>query len=98
MISVTVTPTNRTPRGTWTRWQSYTRHFDTMADAREFLRDEYAHCKKRIPCYQDTRSRGTIQTGYIYCFKIREDGKTYYQQDWVSFAETDSRAIDVNAA
>ena len=98
MITLTITPTSRTPRGEWMRGTSHTREYESMDAAREFLADEYFYCKKRIPCYQDTQSRGTIQTGYIYCFKVREDGKTYYQQDWVSFADTTHAAIDVKAA
>lgn len=97
MLHVHLSYTARTPHpaSAWTLYHEQTLRFNDMAAVKDFLRRQYLYCKKRVPCYQDTKSRGTIQTGWIYCYKDREDCKTYYRQDWVSVGNVEYAAVDV---
>jgi hypothetical protein len=85
------------PSSSWTRFHEDEHRFTDKDAALTFLHSEYYHCKKRLPCYQDTQSRGTVQSGWIYCYKERDQGKTYYHQDWVSFYDVQYRVLDVSA-
>jgi|ERR1044071_5005305 hypothetical protein len=99
MIQMHVSMTARTPHPSseWTIYHEYSKQFPDMASARDYLSDEYYYCKKRKPIYQDTKSRGTVQCGWCYCFKTREEGKVHYEQHWVSFHDVSARVIDVKA-
>ena len=93
MIRVHITQTCRTPHHTseWRTFNNYSKTFPNLEKAHAWVKLEYSHCKKRRPCYRDTK-QGTIQTGHIYCWKEEECSRetmkwsTYYRQDWVSFA------------
>lgn len=66
-------------------WDKETKTFETEQDVRDFLKEEYADCKK-IPMYQDGKD-GTKKTGHIYCFntpKCSHDDTAKHNQDWVS--------------
>lgn len=94
-------------------WYSYDRNtarFDTVEDALAHIRAVYPNVKGRQPIYIDTKSRGTIQCGWIYSRReeqqdrSRANGRsTVYCRDWVSLmrvtSETDRTAesIDVKA-
>lgn len=71
----------------WARGGYETLRFDTVADAMEAIRDRYPQ-KRRKPIYQDTKSRGTIQAGWIFSNKL--DWEKTFQQDWVTLAEVTS--------
>ena len=58
-----------------------TERFDTVADALAAVKKRYGNAK-RSPMYSDTKSRGTIQTGWVISGK-NDDG---YTQDWVSLS------------
>jgi hypothetical protein len=66
--------------GTWSSYDYRVEHFADMADAKAFLTDLFGKCKTQ-PIYQDTKTKGTIKTGRIYCYI--EDDMTV--QVWVSF-------------
>ncbi len=97
MITLTVTRTGKSasPRDAWTRYDENHYNFLDIKDAKDWLADEYRLCKKRVPCYRDVQGSAPIQSGYIYCFKVKEEGKTHYEQHWVSFWHVDSKPIDV---
>lgn len=67
----------------WFRYGNATHRFDNASDALAWIAANYPNAKSRKPIYVDTKSRGTIQTGWIY--SGRDDGN--YTQDWVSLSE-----------
>jgi hypothetical protein len=88
------------PSSEWTMVHEENKRFPDMAAAMGFLKQQYGHVKKRRPCYVDTKSRGTIQCGWIYCYKGERDishgdMRTIYQQDWVHVYHADYRSVDV---
>ncbi len=93
LMQVTMTGKGCHPDDKWAMYHYYEKRFDVMQDARNYLKDEYYYCKTRKPMYVDTRSRGTIQCGWIYCMKVKEEGKTHYEQHWVSLFEESRQAI-----
>lgn len=103
MILLRITHTARTPHPSsqWRCFDEREKHFESIEDAKAYLKDEYYYCKKRIKCYLDTTSRGTIHNGWIYCYKERDYNQhtgrieTHYRQDWVSFYNEDIAAIAV---
>lgn len=80
----------------WFRYDSKLLRFDSVPDALAEIVQRYRG-KKRAPVYVDTKTRGTIQSGWIY--SGRDDGN--YTQDWVTLAEVvsetarEARSIDV---
>lgn len=96
---VKITRTSR-PAGRNGEWRAYdfeTHDFDSIAEARAWIKTEYdGHnrpLKTRKPMYIDTKSRGTIQTGWVFHGKITEGDRsrpncwrTDYLQDWVGIA------------
>lgn len=104
MIHVRFSYTQRTPHhsSAWTEVHEDCRTYPDMEAALAAVKEQYWHVKTRKPVYQDTVSRGTIQTGWIYCYKDTYQDRhtplhTIYNQDWVTFYEADYRAIDVTA-
>lgn len=87
LVQTTYTVKSPSPRDVWTRIGENNWTFGTMADARAFVKEQYYYCKKRVPCYVDRKNGARVQTGHVYCFVEKEDGKTYYRQDWVCFSE-----------
>jgi len=61
------------------------KEFVDLQEAIEYLETMYYYTKTRRRIYSESKSRGVIHSGYIYCYKERDYGKTYYCQDWVSF-------------
>lgn len=102
MVVVHISYTQRTPHpsSAWTRVHETHRTFPDLDTAKAAIKDQYWHVKKRLPVYLDTKSRGTIQTGYIYCYKDTYEDRhtpkhTIYNQDWVTYTQVDGYAIDV---
>lgn len=102
MIALHISYTLRSPHpsSAWTMVDEERKQFPDMAAATAFLKRQYSHVKKRQPVYIETQSRGTIQCGWIYCYKGERDighgdRRTIYQQDWVHVSEVHSRSVDV---
>lgn len=97
MVVVQISYTHRTPHPSseWTIFHEERRQFPTIAAAHENIDEQYTYVKKRVPVYQDRVGMKPMQTGWIYCYKEQEDGKTWYRQDWVIYGRLDFRAIDV---
>ena len=99
MIALCITRTGKTPspQAAWTHYDESEKSFASMAEARAWLQDEYYYCKKRVPCYYDVPGGPPIQCGYVYCFKVKQDGRTHYEQYWVSFSDVRITPIDIRA-
>jgi hypothetical protein len=102
MVIVRISYTMRSPHPSskWTQVHDETQYHADMATARAALKDQFCHVRKRLPVYQDTVSRGTVQCGWIYCYKDKQWWKdsrwhTAYHQDWVTFLYADYRVVDV---
>ena len=100
MIVLLISQTGKSPspKDAWRCFKEYSRYFETIDEAKNYLKEEYFYCKKRVPCYQDVNGE-SVQTGWIYCFKVTDYDRgrkyTYYQQDWCTFAVENSEPIDV---
>lgn len=75
--------------GQWARYGSELAHFNTVREALAWIKGQYDGRTRpvgprRVPVYVDTKSRGTIQTGWIYSGKEGDSDGTTYLQDWVS--------------
>ena len=74
------------PSSHWTCFDRGKMVCGTLKQAKDFIKEEYSHVKKKHPCYIDTKDGETKRIGTIYCFKEKDDyGKTLYRQDWVSY-------------
>lgn len=90
-IKITSTAKGYAPKDEWSTFDVSRHFFDTLDEAREFVRDRYAG-KRGRPIYMDTKSRGTIQCGYIFSSREEDQDRSaadgvyrYMRQDWVSF-------------
>lgn len=90
---VVVTPTSRRAgRGdTWSRWESIVSKHATLEDAKEHVRKNW-ETRTSSPIYRDTK-RGTIKSGRVYSSTEREDGATYYRQNWVEIHEVNTKIL-----
>ena len=99
MIELCITRTGKSPSSQtkWTCYDESVERFMSLEEAHAWLKREYAYCKKRVPCYRDVPGGPPVQCGYIYCFKVKEDGRTHYEQHWVSFSDVRITPIDIRA-
>jgi hypothetical protein len=67
----------------WRRYSVETNRFDNAADALRWIDEHYPRKKNRRPIFVDSKSQGTIQTGWIYPGRDCHN----YTQDWVSLRE-----------
>lgn len=72
----------------WQRYDDMRKSFADMAEAQQWLRDEYGKAK-RVPCYVDKKGGGAQQVGYVIGFrpKWRSKGDPVVEQHWVEFRE-----------
>jgi len=89
-VLITMTTKGYHPKDQWFWYRKERKQFDTLQDAKDWLKETYGKCSRR-PIFIDTDS-GTKKVGWVYGFRNSEyghDGKTYryIQQDWVSFEE-----------
>jgi len=66
-----------------------TKNFDSLKDAKDFLKEEYGTCK-RSKMYVDTKDGTSKHIGYIYGFKNKDwshNSESWLQQDWVDFSK-----------
>ena len=98
VLQVSQTGKSPNPKDVWRCFNEYSKYFETLDDAKAYLKEEYFYCKKRVPCYQDFHEI-SVQTGWIYCFIVTDYDKgkkyTYYQQDWCTFGVENREPIDV---
>jgi hypothetical protein len=89
MISLHITRTAKSysPSDDYRTYDTERKWFDNMADAKDFLKEEYGNCKRSY-MYRDTKNGESKRIGYIYGFRHKGDG--YYtdnalEQHWISF-------------
>ena len=97
-LDVSRTGKNPNPKDPWCLFDKSTKYFNTIDEAKVYLKEEYFYCKKRVPCYQDINGK-SMQVGWIFCFKVTEYDKgekyTYYQRDWCTFGVENIEPLDV---
>ena len=99
-LDVSRTGKNPNPKDLWCRFDDYVKYFDTLSEAKAYLKKEYFYCKKRVPCYQEVSGKD-VQTGWIYCYKEKDydqrngEPYTYYHRDWCTLAVENRQPIDV---
>lgn len=66
-----------------------TKEFNSLKDAKDFLKEEYGTCK-RSKMYTDLKDGSSRHIGYIYGFKNKDyshNSESWLQQDWVDVAK-----------
>lgn len=85
-LEITKTGKSYSPRSHWTVYDKEAHDFETLADAKAWVRENIPK-GKRSPIYVDTKSRGTIKTGYVIGFRVNDFRDRHLEQWWLSFAE-----------
>ena len=67
------------------------KNFKTIGDVRKYLEENYIS-KTRQPIYRDDEKGKQERIGTIYSSKHKNEGGTYYLQDWVTIEEVDEEA------
>lgn len=102
MIKVSITRTSKAynePSGEYTTYDIETKEFDTIKQAKDYVKDQYFYCKTKRPIYQDGKNGEAVKVGYIYCY--RGDGDKRYNepnflcQDWVIYQKVTYSTITV---
>ena len=87
-LRITMTGKGYHPSSKWERFADDTHNFDSITEAKAWLRDRYGTCK-RVPMYMDSEEG---KVGYIYSFRADDIShvpvQRWIQQDWVGFWET----------
>jgi hypothetical protein len=76
-------------------WDGEKKQFSTIADVKEFLKDEYGTCK-RTKMYRDNKDGSSKHVGYIYHYntpKVSYDDQAKNNQDWVEVLEIKATTI-----
>lgn len=88
MIQLHITRTAKKYSGEVQIYDKSQKDFSSLADAKQWLKDEYG-TSKRVPMFVDDKQGKSKKVGYIYSYKNYEyeDGKkyNYIEQHWVSF-------------
>lgn len=83
LVEVTQTARAMGRNQEWCRYNNATHRFTNEDDALNWIDANYSNKRGRKPIFVDTKSRGTIQSGWIYSGK--DNGN--YTQDWVTLSE-----------
>lgn len=97
LVQIARTSRNAGRNDDWSRYDSETHHFDSAQDACAWIKEQYDGSlrslgPRRVPIFVDTKSRGTIQCGWIYSGTERHEEGTVYLRDWVSVARVTREA------
>ena len=103
-IEIRITPTGKgfSPKSRWQHLSTRPERvaFDTMADAKAYLKDRYGS-RRRQPMYADFNGDDgpkARQVGYIYGFRNADLSHypvdRWLQQDWVEFVEVTPVELD----
>lgn len=95
MIQLFIVNTGKgySPKDDWRRFDSQTKNFANLKDAKEFLKETYGRCK-RVPMFVDTKDGKPKKVGWVFGFRNSGWGSgsqdKWIQQDWVEFREVKS--------
>lgn len=80
----------------YTCFEETSKVFENMANAKNWLNQEYGKCKK-VNLYIDLENGKTIKNGYIYCFKNSDYShypvENWLEQHWISFQNLENISI-----
>lgn len=90
MIQLHITSTGKSysPKDTYKIFDTQTKTFDNLIDAKSYLRKTYGKAK-RVPMFYDDKDGKAIHCGYIIGFRVDK----WLQQDWVAFQTVESMAL-----
>jgi len=71
-----------------------TRTFETLRDAKKYLKEIYGNCKREY-MYRDKTDGTTIKVGYIYSFNNRSPVEKWGQKDWIEICEVTYKHIEL---
>jgi|TARA_Y100000310_G_scaffold257668_1_gene265799 hypothetical protein len=89
-LSITETGKGHGSKGQYGIWSIHREHFQTITEAKSWLKDHYGNCK-RVKMYQDSEDGQAKHIGYIYGFRNCDIShypvEKWLQQDLVEFRE-----------
>lgn len=85
------------PKKEWIRYETENHIFNTVKDAKKFIKDKYGKSKK-VKMYRDSKlEKKPAHIGWIYSFKnwTYEDGKKFHftEQHWVKITDVTEETI-----
>lgn len=86
---VIVNRTSKFGKQDWQTYDNFHKEFSTFKEVKDYIKEQYFYVKTKYPMYVDLKSGGNKKVGYIYSWKEKEDGKTFYCQDWIEIQEVD---------
>ena len=102
MIQLHITRTSKgynEPSGEYHTYDDSVKNFESMAEAKAWLKEEYFYSKTRYPIYQDGKDGQAKRTGWIYAFKGDGDERyaepDYLCQDWITFNKVTTTSLTV---
>jgi hypothetical protein len=81
----------------WERYDCTKDQFNNLNEAKEWLKNQYFYCKKKIRRYIEDKNGNSKVDGWIYCFKldpVSYDDCKHYEQHWVSIYEVKTKAVN----
>lgn len=89
-VHVIMTCKSYSPKDSYRIFAEDKRTFADMAEARQWLREQYGKAK-RSPMYVDTKDGRMLNIGYVIGFRAADWSHSsvdkWLQRDWVSFSE-----------
>lgn len=91
MIQLHITRTGKSfsPKDDYSIFDTETKQFDSLKDAKDFLKQEYGSCK-RSKMFADLKDGSSKHIGYVYGFKNKDwshNSQSWLQQDWIDFSK-----------
>lgn len=77
-------------RGLYQIYDQVDKWFNSITECKNWIKNEYYHCKTKYPLYIDDKDGKPQRVGTIYAYKgdtYPDDGKIYFYQDWVKVKE-----------
>ena len=97
-LSVFRTGKGYSPKDEYKIFDNETKTFETLRDAKEYLKETYGNCKRDF-IYRDKTDGTTIKVGYIYSFNncdwSHSPLEKWRQKDWVEICEVIYKHIEL---
>ena len=100
MIELNIKKTSKkiASKENYTGFDQFTKHFDNLKEAKQWLKEEYGNCKKE-KMYVDLKSGGSKHIGYVYSFRNADMShypiSKWLQQDWVEIIKVEYSRINL---
>ena len=82
----------------WELYDKETKEFETLAEVKEYLKEQYFYTYKKIPTYYDDKEGKAVKNGFIYAFKSPPSSYGdiwHFEQHWISVFKIKSEAVKI---